>query len=121
MKCFEHGLVDAVAVCAYCGKGLCADCAKHESSRRMACSAECAAALTKEEDAMTSLLEKSNQSLKATALYCYLSGGLSAAAAVGAWFMLPSPFLIYFTSACAVALFASGAWYSFSARKHEIM
>jgi hypothetical protein len=117
MKCFVHHSVDAVAVCAYCGKALCAECAKQEGSLRMACSNECATALTREESAMKLLLEKSSQSLKANALYCYLSGGLSAAAAVGAWFMLPSPFLIYFTGACAVVLIASGAWYSFSARR----
>ena len=117
MKCFEHSAIDAVAVCAYCGKALCADCAKRESSKRMACSSECTTALAKEENAINLLVEKSAQSLKANALYCYLSGGLSAAAAVGAWFMLPSPFLIYFTGACAFVLIASGAWYSFSARK----
>jgi hypothetical protein len=83
----------------------------------MACSSECAIALAKEENAINLLVEKSAQSLKANALYCYLSGGLSAAAAVGAWFMLPSPFLIYFSGACALVLIASGAWYSYSARK----
>ena len=117
MKCFEHSAIDAVAVCAYCGKALCADCAKRESSKRMACSSECATALAKEDSALYLLVQKSSQSLKANALYCYLSGGLSAAAAVGAWYMLPSPFLIYFTAACAIVLIASGAWYSFSARK----
>jgi hypothetical protein len=53
---------------------------------------------------------------KASAFYCYLCGGLSAGAAVAAWFMLPSPFLIYFTGACALVLFAAGFWYGRGAK-----
>jgi len=49
-----------------------------------------------------------------------LSGGLSAAAAVLASFMLPIPFLIFFAGACAVALIASGIWYSRAARKQTV-
>jgi len=45
-----------------------------------------------------------------------VSGGLSAAAAVVAWFMLPSPFLILFTGACAAVLILSGIWYQRGAR-----
>jgi hypothetical protein len=67
---------------------------------------------------MHSLLQKSVQSLRASAFYCYLCGGLSAAAAVVAWFMLPSSFLILFTSACAVVLIASGTWYTLASRRH---
>ena len=60
---------------------------------------------------MRLILQQSVQSLRASAFYCYLCGGLSAAAAVVAWFMLPSPFLILFTGACAIVLIISGVWY----------
>jgi hypothetical protein len=63
------------------------------------------------------ILQQSVRSAQASAFYCYLCGGLSAGAAVVAWFMLPSPFLIIFTGACAVALTLSGIWYSRAARK----
>ena len=57
------------------------------------------------------------QSARASAFYCYLCGGLCAATAVAAWFLLPVPFLIWFTAASAAALILSGVWYSRSARK----
>ena len=69
---------------------------------------------------MELLLQRNAQGLRASAFYCYLCAGLSAAAAVGAWFMLPSPFLIYFTAACALVLFLSGIWYGRVAREQKV-
>lgn len=111
MKCFKHNAVDAVAVCAYCGKAICLDCLPAIASARMVCSNDCAAALAHEGKVIQLLLDKSAQSARASAFYCYLTGGLSAAAAIAAWFMLPSPFLIYFTGGCAAVLIAAGFWY----------
>jgi hypothetical protein len=111
MKCCKHIANDAVAVCANCGRGLCPDCVPSPSNGRVACSAHCAAELTANTKALQLLLHKSAQSAQASAFYCYLTGGLSAAAAVAAWFMLPSPFLIWFTAGCALALFAAGFWH----------
>jgi hypothetical protein len=119
MNCFKHS-TEAVAVCAYCGRGVCGECITLPNAPRIVCSTDCAAALTRDDRAMQLILEKSVQSLKASAVYCYLSGGLSAAAAVLAWFMLPSPFLIFFTGACAVALIASGIWYTRIAKKQTL-
>jgi hypothetical protein len=82
----------------------------------MVCSNDCAAAITRADQAMQMILQRSAQSARASAFYCYISGGLSAAAAVVAWFMLPSPFLILFTGACAVVLIASGIWYGHGAK-----
>jgi hypothetical protein len=118
MKCFKHDANDAVAVCANCGRALCRDCIPSPSTGRVACSINCAAELAANTKALQLLLDKSAQSAQASAFYCYLTGGLSAAAAVAAWFMLPSPFLIYFTAACALALFAAGFWHGGVARKH---
>jgi hypothetical protein len=67
--------------------------------------------------AIQQLLAKSAQSARANAFYCYLTGALSAAASVVAWFMLPSPFLILFTGGCAVVLIASGVWHGLAAKK----
>src|SRR5262245_44408592 len=118
MKCFKHKANDAVAVCANCGRALCLHCIPSPSKDRVACSTDCAAELAANAKALQRLLEKSAQSAQASAFYCYLTGGLSAAAAVAAWYMLPSPFLIYFTAACAFALFAAGFWHGRVARKH---
>ena len=121
MKCFKHNAADAVAVCAYCGKAVCLDCIPSPNSSRMVCTSKCASALAHEGKIIQLLLDKSAQSARASAFYCYLTGGLSAAAAVAAWFMLPSPFLIYFTGACAVVLILSGIWYQRGARKQDNM
>jgi hypothetical protein len=86
----------------------------------MVCSSDCAAALTRADQAMQTILQRSAQSARASAFYCYVSGGLSAAAAVVAWFMLPSPFLILFTGACAVVLIASGIWYGRGAKRQNV-
>jgi len=83
----------------------------------MVCSSECAAALAWDANAVQLLLDKSAQSARASSFNSYLCGGLSAAAAVAAWFMLPSPFLIYFTAACALVFFAAGFWYGRGAKQ----
>jgi hypothetical protein len=116
MKCFKHK-TDAVAVCSYCGRALCEQCITSASAPQIVCSADCATALTRNERAMQSILQKSVQGLKASAFYCFLCGALSAGAAVVAWFMLRSPFLILFTGACAVVLFVCGAWYVVASKK----
>jgi hypothetical protein len=118
MKCFKHNASDAVAVCAWCGRAICLDCIPSPAAARIVCSPGCATALAREAGAVQLLLDKSRQSARASAFYCYLCGGLSAGAAVAAYYMLPSPFLIYFTAACALVLAAAGLWYQRIARKH---
>jgi len=120
VKCFKHNAIDAVAVCAYCGRALCAECIPSTSTGRIACSSDCATGLTANTKVLQLLLDKSAQTARASALYCYLTSGLSAGAAVAAWFMLPSPFLIYFTAACALALFAAGFWHGRVAKKKSV-
>ena len=117
MKCFNHHAADAVAVCAYCGRAICLTCIRSPKAARIVCSEDCSAALARDATAIQLLLDKSAQSARASAFYCYLTSALSAGAAVAAWFMLPSPFLIYFTGACAVALGISGFWHSRVARR----
>jgi len=73
--------------------------------------------LSRNDEAIQLLLRKSRQSARASAFYCYLSAGLSAGAAVAAWFMLPSPFLIYFAGGCALVLAAAGFWYQRGANR----
>jgi hypothetical protein len=121
VKCFKHNPTEAVAVCAHCGRALCPDCIHERDAARLACSPACAEALNRA-DAVVSQLSAINQQLRrnsqASAFYCYLCAGLSAGAAVVAWFMLPSPFLILFTAGCAVVLVLSGIWHDRAARKH---
>lgn len=120
MKCFKHNTAEAVAVCAYCGRALCPDCVHSPTATRVVCSGDCATAFDRREEALKLLLHKSVQNSRASAFYCYLSGGLSAGAAVAAWYMLPSPFLIYFTAGCAVVLILSGIWHGRGARKQHL-
>src|SRR4051812_19619559 len=109
MKCSKHN-VEAVGICAWCGRALCAGCAP-ATAPRLLCSEECTAAQAQQQRALRLILEGSSQSARANAFYCYLCGGLSAAGAVAAYYMLPSPFLIYFTGACAAVLMVSGFWF----------
>jgi predicted nucleic acid-binding Zn ribbon protein len=118
MKCYPHQ-AEAVAVCAYCGRALCADCAKPTATQRMVCSDNCAAALARNDQALELILQKSFQSARASAFYSYLCGGLSAAGAVGAYFYLPVPFLVWFTVGCSGVFIASGIWYGRIARKNS--
>jgi hypothetical protein len=118
MKCSTHN-ADAVAVCAYCGRALCNDCIQSPTAPRLVCSNDCAAALARADRAMHMILQHSAQSARAGAFYCYVSGGLSAAASLVAWFMLPSPFLILFTAACAVVLIASGISHGWVAKEEN--
>ena len=119
MKCFTHRGTDAVAICSCCGKGLCGECVQVSVGSRVVCSDFCKSTLANDEKVLQLLLQKSNQSARASAFYLYLCGALSAAAAVGAWFFLPSPFLIMFTGACGAALIISGFWYGRIGKKQK--
>jgi hypothetical protein len=116
VKCAEHQ-AEAIGICAYCGRALCVACAKPSETSRLVCSKECAAALSLNDQTLQLLVQKSVQNAQASAFYCYLSGGLSLGAAVAAHFLLPLPFLIYFTIACGIVFILSGAWYSWTGRK----
>ena len=107
MKCLTHNS-EAVGICAYCGRALCADCAKPGATERMTCSNNCAAALARNDKALQLILQKSLQSARASSFYSFLCGGLSLAGAVGAYFYLPVPFLIWFTAGCGAVFIASG-------------
>lgn len=115
MKCSAHQS-EAVGICAYCGRAVCADCSK-SSATQLVCSDNCAVALTRDDKAMQLVLQKSLQSARASAFYSFLCAGLSAGGAIGAHFYLPSPFLIWFTTGCASVFIASGIWYSFVGKK----
>ena len=138
MKCSTHQ-AEAVAVCAYCGRAVCLKCGQSASAAtstaagpssslpgRVVCSDACGAALNQAAAQLTQLsmvahqlLRQSLRNTRASAFYCYLGCGLSGSAAIVAWFILPSDFLIYFTSACAVVLLVSGIWYGRAARKES--
>lgn len=119
MKCTTHQ-TEAIGICAYCGRALCADCGKSSTTARLFCSTDCATALARNDAAMQLILQKSEQSARASAFYSYLCGGLSAAGAIGAWFYLPVPFLVWFTAGCSVVFLASGFWYGKIARKQTL-
>ena len=119
MKCAAHNH-EAVGICAYCGRALCPDCNKSSAPTRLVCSETCAATLAQNDQALKMILQKSFQSARASAFYSYLCGGLSAAGAVGAYFYLPVPFLVWFTAGCSAVFLASGIWYGKIARKQNL-
>ena len=119
MKCVAHKN-EACGICAYCGRALCPECVASSGAARLVCAETCAAALTRNEQALKMILQKSFQSARASAFYSYLCGGLSAAGAVGAYNFLPVPFLIWFTAGCSGVFLASGIWYGRIARQQNL-
>ena len=115
MKCVAHQN-DAVGICAYCGRALCSACTKTSATARMTCSDNCAAALTRNDAALQMLVEKNLQGARVNAVFYLLCGVLSAAGAVGAYYYLPSPFLIWFCAGCSFVFIASGIWQILLAR-----
>ena len=118
MKCAVHNS-EAIGVCAFCGRAICAACAQPPAGQRLTCSDACAAALARDDRAIRLILQKSVQSARANAVYSFLCGGVSAAGAVGAWHYYMPAFLIWFTAACSVAFIISGIWFSAVARKQS--
>jgi hypothetical protein len=116
MKCSKH-VQDAIGVCVYCGRAVCPECRSESADPRLLCSETCAAGRERQDRAMQMILQRSEQSLHASALYCYLCGILSLLAALLAWFLLPLPFLVYFCIGCGVVLMVSGFWYGRAAKK----
>lgn len=116
MKCAKHAQ-EAIGVCVHCGRAVCPECEPSPSNSRLVCSETCTLSLQKADRAMQLLLQKSEQSLRANALYCYLCGVVSLLAALLAWFLLPLPFLVYFCLGCGVVLIISGFWYGRAAKK----
>src|ERR1039458_2810777 len=82
MKCAAHQ-AEAIGVCVYCGRALCAECVKTSTTQRLVCSDNCAAALARNDQALELILQKSLQSARASAFYSYLCGGLSVAGGGG--------------------------------------
>jgi hypothetical protein len=118
MKCSTHG-TEATAICAYCGRALCPECAKPGVTGRMICSTACDQALSRADKAMDLVLQKSLQNARANAFYFYFCGALSFAGAVGAYFFLPVPLLIWFAAGSGVVFIVSGIWYDRIARKQS--
>ncbi|HUD47361.1 MAG TPA: hypothetical protein VMR33_11050 [Candidatus Baltobacteraceae bacterium] len=116
MNCQRHDL-EAVGVCAYCGRAVCRQCANVSGAARLTCQETCAAALARNDRALEFLLEKSLQSARANSVYYYLCGILCAGATIAASFWLPVPFLMWFLGSTAVALIISGVWFGRVARK----
>lgn len=119
MHCLKHA-ARAIGICSYCGRALCRDCVTLPPTARLVCSAECDKALGREVITIQLLLDKNAQNARASAFYCYLTAGLSAASSVAAWYLLPSPFLISFTGACALVLSIAGFWYGRVARQSNL-
>ena len=116
MKCSRHDL-EAIGVCAYCGRALCKQCVPEADTARLTCAEACAPALARHDRALEILLEKSLQSARANSVYYYLCGVLCVGATIAAYYCLPVPFLMWFLGTTAVALIISGAWFGRVGRK----
>lgn len=55
MRCTNHRNRAAVAVCTWCGRGICQRCAITTDSRRQTCSCHCARQITRADDLQTAI------------------------------------------------------------------
>src|SRR5947207_14342713 len=81
MKCEAHSS-EATAVCTYCGRALCPQCASATSSPRISCSEACADALLQADRAINLVLTKHIQGARITAYYLYILGAIFVAVAI---------------------------------------
>ena len=118
MKCFTHDAV-AVGACPNCGRGLCAECARlpWDAGSRLACSDACARALAQRDRSLEMLLDKSRQSARANSVYYFVSGTLSASAALASWHWEMPQLLTWFLGGSALALTVSGIWFGRAAKR----
>ncbi len=74
MKCCHHAETEAMGVCMHCGRALCADCAQHTPTNRLACSDACLMKLQEQEDSLTLLNTRTVTGYKAAAFLLLLCG-----------------------------------------------
>ncbi len=108
MKCATHNQ-DAIAVCAYCGRAVCASCNPIPSSPRVACSDACAAALSKTDRAITQILAKNVQGARVAAWLCDISGIIFLAVAIYGYIIYPHMRITHpMTAALGIVLIVCG-------------
>src|SRR2546428_84163 len=117
MKCETHNQ-DATAICAYCGRGLCADCARAASSPRIACSDVCAQALARTEVAISTILNKHVQGARAVGYLCYAAGIIFLATGIYGFRVAPQSRVANLsTVVLGIALMTFGIWFHRMAKK----
>lgn len=75
MKCSNHSQTDAVAICVFCGHGLCSSCATKSTTGRAICSPACSAGIAAAEAALESIRQKTIGANK-LAVYFLLGAGI---------------------------------------------
>jgi hypothetical protein len=120
MKCATHNQ-EATAVCAYCGRALCATCDKVPTSQRTACSSSCAEALSKSERAVELILSKHVQGARVTAFFLYALGTIFLAVGIIGYLVEPRMLMPNaMAGACGFALIISGfAYHRIAGRRHK--
>ena len=117
MKCETHSN-EATAVCAYCGRALCAECDRAASSPRIACSQACADALAKTDRAISLILTKNIQGARITGYFCYVLGVIFLAVGIYGYILYPRMRVVHpMAAACGIALIAWGAFFHRLAKK----
>ena len=75
MNCYIHHDQTAVAICAYCGKGMCDTCAvESNAGARLVCSDHCADKIRMIDEALGTIANKTLRSYLITSWVCALSG-----------------------------------------------
>ena len=119
MKCATHN-AEATSVCPRCGKAMCSSCSRFGGTDRPACSDACVSALAKADRAMELVIRKSTQVFKASAVGCYLCGGVFLAFAPFSLWMLPGLRVApIFLAVAGVAVIIMGVTYGKAAKQND--
>jgi sulfite exporter TauE/SafE len=117
MRCETHNQ-EATAICAYCGRGLCASCTRAASSPRIACSDACAQALARTEVAISTILKKHVQGGRAVGYLCDAVGIIFVATGIYGFRIAPQARVANFLAVVlGIALMIFGVWFHRMARK----
>jgi hypothetical protein len=98
MKCRIHSQ-EAIGICPYCGRAVCASCDRVPSSGRTACSPACAEALVQGEYAAQLTLRKHVQGARVAAYFLCVSGIAFVAFAIIGYLKEPRLFMPHLLAA----------------------
>ena len=111
MQCSSHNNVNATGVCAYCGRGLCSECARLSSTGQLACSENCETKLVAAARSLNATGANTLR-LKVVTSYAYfLLGAISVAFALFALTLEGYWLLALWAGPLGIAMILAGFWY----------
>jgi hypothetical protein len=111
MNCAKHVEALAIGICCNCGRAVCENCIQSADSRKLACSPECAMAISEIEMKIKAGITKTNRSSKTNGLFSIAAGIIFLI--IGLYHLLfePIPAMIILMLSIGLVLFISGVFF----------